>query len=37
VDSEGKRVSAEAVHRAHLASLRGEFCAVVTTEEALML
>jgi nicotinamidase-related amidase len=34
-DVNGEMLSAEEIHRVHLASLHGEFCTVVTTEEVL--
>ncbi len=34
-DIHGNRLSADEIHRVHLASLHGEFCTVVTTAEVL--
>jgi hypothetical protein len=34
-DVNGEMLSAEEIHRVHLASLHGEFCTVMTTEEVL--
>ena len=34
-DANGKQISADDMHRVNLASLHGEFCTVVTTDEAL--